>query len=675
MNAYFKPEINSHKSITSWFSSLLLIYFFSIPQAYASDIDGYLSQSLEELMASSIISVSKKKENIKDTSASVYVLTNKQIKRSGYQTLPDLLKMVPGIQVSMIDANTWVISARGFNDLYAYKLLVLQDGRTLYNPVFSGVYWDAQVLPVDEIDRIEVIRGPGSVIWGANAVNGVINIITNKPDHTLGSKITATVAKNAHDELYLKHGFKVNDSVFARVYLNAKEHDSNVLNGSDENAFDNGESLQAGFHLGKHSGLDDWGIHADLYELKQNQMSTGLTSPFSPAQSTLYEQITGSGWSLLSHWQRGSQTEAGERFDKFQFFIDHHKREELVLEQEYTTLDLEYVARHPLNQQNELTYGIGYRHIWDEYKNTFRVSLTPDKSDYFIANAFIQDELILTPELLLTFGAKLEKQEHYNAELSPSLRFNWKNTDKSSIWGAVSRAIHMPGRFERSGSITSALVPLGLALEPISISGMEGMEPEELISYEAGFRLDVNERLSIDTAVFYNKYDNLLSYETNGFKTVFDNNIQATSYGSEISTIWKPNEWWQLQLGYSYINIDAEPSPNSTDTISKAFLEGNTAQSQFKLSSWMDITNNLSLNITAQHLTERKQTQPNSQEKRIAANTHLNANFTWQIDRDLKLSLVGQNLLGHRTLEHLGPSYLSAVDIERSIYAKLDFSF
>lgn len=646
--------------------------------AQGESVDDYLNQSLETLLETSVTSVSKKKEEIKDTSASVYVVSQEQIQRSGFQTLPDVLSMVPGVQVSRIDSNTWVISARGFDDIFANKLLVLQDGRTLYSPVYSGVYWDTQTLPLEEIERIEVIRGPGSVIWGANAVNGVVNIITKKADATQGTKLQASVAYQARDELYIRHGFAPDESTQARIYLGVTQHDSHELNDSTQSAFDSGDAFQTGFRIDKSLDRYNWTLQGEYHEANQNQLIDGLVTPFSHISALQQDQVDASGWSLLSLWEHYGNTVDGNTSSSFQFYIDHQERKELVLEQEYTTFDVEFINRQPLGSQHELTWGLGYRHIWDEYRNSFRVSVNPDTAHYYTFNAFVQDSYSVSSHLNLTFGSKLEAYKHYDAEISPSIRMHWDDGEASSVWGGISRAVHIPGRFERDGNITAALVPVSFTppvLETVTVNGSNSLKPEYLIAYEAGYRSTFNERLSLDAAFFYHDYDQLVSYEISGFNTTFDSRMEAYSYGTELAVNWRSKEWWQLMFGYSYIEVNASPHQASTDTVSASFIEGNTGQSQFKLASWMDLSNDLSFDVLASYRSALEKTQPNTKDTKVKSQTSLNARLSWQVNNNFEVSLIGQNLLNKETLQHTGSSFIPSAEIGRSFFAEVELSF
>lgn len=645
-------------------------------------VEDYLSLSLENLLDTTVSSVSKKQEDIHNAAAAVYVISSEQIRRSGFQKLPDVLSMVPGLQVARVDANTWVISARGFNDVAANKLLVLQDGRTLYNPVYSGVYWDAQNYPLQDIERIEVIRGPGAVFWGSNAVNGVINIITKQAKDTQSVKLSTSVAENAHDEVSFRYGFPLDGDGQARIYLNATHNDSNDLSNSSQDAHDGGQTLQAGFRLDSQFAAYDWTLQGDIYDNKHDQLISGLASLSSPVQVTQADRIDANGWNLLSRWEHNYSNQHGEAHSRLQTYVDYNKRDEDVLNLEYRTLDVDWLNRQYLTPKHELSWGAGYRHIWDKYENSFRISVLPTKSNYYIVNAFIQDQISLTPDLHLSIGTKVEKHKQYSAEFQPSARLHWSLSDTQSFWAAISRAVRMPSRFERSGHITSALIPIPVApppappiLMPVTIQGSEAFEPEKVTTYEAGYRTQLGEHLSIDAALFYNDYDQLISYETTGFNTTFGNKLEGRSYGGELSAVWRAKEWWQLALGYGYVELDTSPQSDSLDTVSAAVIEGNSARSQLTLSSWMDLTNNWSLDLFARYISDIKQSQPYTDNSGVDGYTTLNAHLSWQVNKDVNLSFTGQNLLDRKRLEYVGPSYMPPTDIERAFYCKLEVSF
>lgn len=654
-------------------------------QANALNNDSILDLSLEDLLTTTITSVSKKKQNIKNTAASVYVISNEQIRRSGYTTVPDLLRMVPGLQVAQIDGNSWAISSRGFNGLLANKLLVMLDNRTLYNPVYSGTYWDVQDLVLNDIDRIEVIRGPGASVWGANAVNGVINIVSKTTQATQGNFLSALAGNNGQkSSVSLRSGFKLNDSITGRVYLKKSESDSNKLANVDADANDDGESLYTGFRFdGQATKNDRWSVHGDFYDVSQDQINIGLISPFSPAQIASDDRIEATGWNIMTNWQHQHPKNHGEAgFSSLQFFYDKNKRDELVLELEYSTLDIEFLNRFMLFPAHEITWGLGYRHIWDEYENTFRVSLSPDKLDYWISNTFIQDQIALTPELQLTFGAKLELRKRNKTEFQPSIRFHWTIDEFSSFWASLSRAVRTPSRFENNGKITAALIPVGppppapTQLMPITIEGSPSYRSEELTALEAGYRNQITDVISIDISLFHNEFHNGLSYESNGFGvTTFDNLIEGDALGMELSSVWRLKEWWQLSLGYSAIQLNVEPKASSQDQFSKGVYEGNAPTSQVYISSSMNLINNWELDVSLQYVGQLDKTQPSNKSTRVASYTNIDAKLSWKPQKNIRLSVVGRNLLDNRHLEYIGQSYLPVVEISRSMYAQVEILF
>ncbi|MGB0466126.1 MAG: TonB-dependent receptor plug domain-containing protein [Pontibacterium sp.] len=664
--------------------SVCLTGYITPVAAEERELDDYLALSLENLMNTTVSSVTKKKQTLKNTAAAVYVISDEQIRRSGYQTVPDLLRMVPGLQVAKIDGNNWAVSARGFNGQVANKLLVLQDGRTLYNPVYSGVYWDAQDLILDDIERIEIIRGPGASVWGVNAVNGVINIISKDSSQTQGTYVKAGAGSGDKNKVMaLRHGFEWNARTTGRTYLKYSESDSHNLAESGADANDDGKKFHGGFRLdGEVDAKNSWTLQGDYYDIKENQIYTGLLPPLYRVTGNQNDEINGSGWNLLGRGQHSYTDRYGyEALISFQVFYDHNQRDELVLGLEYDTFDVEFMNRQRIFTSHELTWGLGYRHIRDEYHNSFYVSLNPDSLDYSIANAFVQDQIELNTDMHLTVGAKLESHELYATELQPSIRFHWSLDTDSSFWAAVSRAVRTPSRFERGGTVTAAMIPVPQKppapplWRPLTIGGDDSFNNETLIAYEAGYRIALSDRFSVDLALFYNDFDQLQTLESTGMNSTFQNRLEGTAYGLELSNIWRAKEWWQLSFTYSYITLSMNTKENSTDTLSGPVLEGSAPQSEFYISSWMDLKNQWALDLSVHYVGALDKTRINSQDSAVNRYINTNVRLTRKLANNISVSLIGNDLLGAGHLEYYGQSQVPAVENGRSVFLQIEATF
>ncbi len=397
-----------------------------------------LSLSLEELMSVKVTSVSKKSQSILHAAAAVHVITADEIRRSGMTTIPELLRMVPGIQVSQIDSHTWGVSSRGFHtNGKTNKLLVLMDGRSVYTPVYSGVYWDVQHTPLEDIERIEVIRGPGGTLWGANAVNGVVNIITKSSRNTKGSFVTVRGGDH-QNEVTVRAGKQVTKNGTGRFYLNHRDNDGFTLsNGGDKN--DQWDSSQIGFRtdwdLGDQKTLT---VQGDLYRMDQQDGTTAGKNE---------------GSNLLVRFK---QQYAQDASWELQGFHDIAERKDAALSHlRVETIDVEYQHQLRVNPANELTFGGGYRKIKDGISGVSSVSFDPSSFDQEVLNAFIQNEITLEKDLKLTLGSKFERNDFTGTEIQPNARLLWEMDSTQTLWGAISRAVRTPSRSNRDLIVTA----------------------------------------------------------------------------------------------------------------------------------------------------------------------------------------------------------------------------
>lgn len=670
--------------LSTLFSSILLG-----TSAQASEsVEDYLELDLEDLLSMEVTSVSKKKQQLNETAAAIFVITQEDIRRSGVTSIPEALRLAPGIQVAKIDANKWAISCRGFNTQFVNKLLVLIDGRSVYSPTYSGVYWDAQDTLLEDIDRIEVIRGPGATMWGANAVNGVINIITKQVTDTQGGLLIAGAGNEEKVIAGLRYGAELNENTHGRVYLKFNERDSSYAPGLDDEAGDDWKSLRGGFRIDSQTSVSDrWTVQGDIYDANENQTLNLWKDPSDPDNggfapyflaANMPDEIESSGWNLLTRWDRQISNDSNTTL---QLYYDHTKRAESFLEQEQDTLDIDFQHQLNLIGNHDLVWGLGYRHIEDNFSNTYNVSFLPDSSSFDLFSVFLQDEIELLPDRLrLTLGAKFEQNDFTGFEIQPSARLVWMPTERSTLWGSVSRAIRTPSRLETSSRIVSRIIPLPPTYTPTAINtvGNEDFSSEKLLAYEVGYRIQPRENASIDLAVFYNDYDNLQTFERSSSvptDIVFDNKLSAHSYGLELVVDWLPAEWWRLQTNYSYLQISAQLDGDSNDPVGVLnIVEDSSPQHQVSLRSMMDLSHRVSLDLWVHYVDELKRTSYSIVQP-VSDYTSLNARVAWKPLENLELSLVGHNLLDNHHEEFVGENLLIQTEVERSIYGKIRWNF
>jgi iron complex outermembrane receptor protein len=431
--AFSGNSIRNHILILSAQAVLALQVINPAPSTAADGDNRYLDMGLAQLMQITVTSVAKKPQTLADTAAAVFVISQEDIRRSGVTSIPEALAMAPGLQVARISASKWSIAARGFGGYTSNKLLVLIDGRSVYIPAYSGTFWDMQNTMLEDIDRIEVIRGPGGTLWGANAVNGVINIITRKSQETLGSLVRTGFGNEEKVTAGARYGGTIGESAFGRLYVTGNDRGSNVLAGSGEDAYDSWDTLQAGFRTdGIVGSQNEWTFQGDVFDNDGDQ----IVSPFwldGPPYLTIdHGDYTASGGNLTGSWRH--------RFDggdvpTFKSYFDENNRTESYYAQDFTTLDFDLQFETAVGDRNNLTLGTGFRHVDGEFERTFQVWIPDQSSELY--SAFLQDEInLLRDRLWLTVGSKFEHNDFTGDEWQSSARMLWKPGVDHSVWAA-----------------------------------------------------------------------------------------------------------------------------------------------------------------------------------------------------------------------------------------------
>ncbi|MBQ0727901.1 MAG: TonB-dependent receptor [Thalassolituus oleivorans] len=687
----------------------LLILISVMAEATENDtasLDSYLDMNIEELLSMEVTSVSKKKQRLSESAAAIFVITHDDIRRSGVTSIPEALRLAPGIQVAKIDNAKWAISSRGFNTQFVNKLLVLIDGRSVYTQSYSGVYWEDQDTLLEDVDRIEVIRGPGATLWGANAVNGVINIITKAASETQGSLVQVSGGNEERVIAQLRHGIRINDDVTARTYLKYADRDSSYAPDIDASANDDWQARRAGFRVDGGIKNDTWTVQGDVYSnLLSQTLDNIYLDPSNPANNppdpvTPYrlfntkDSINASGHNVLGrvNHQINSNSHAS-----LQVYFDHTKRSEYILEQEKDTFDFDFQHRYSGFNRHDIVWGLGYRRIDDHYINSDIVTFndSTEKTSSLIS-AFIQDEIALSEEnLRLTIGSKFERTDFTGVEIQPSVKLLWIPAPGTTLWGSVSRAARTPSAMEQRGSISTGLLLLP-GVDPISFSNdADGnFESEYLTAYELGFRIQPTETTSLDISAFYNDYSNAASYEYNTYQivpnpydpaadplvipsqTVFDNKMDVASKGVELVADWRVVSGWRLQSTYSYLTVDTQRDADSTDVFSRVPLEGGSPEHQATLRSIHDIKESMTFDLWMQYVSSLDSTTLSAtRDDSIGEYTSVNARFAWLPKKNIELSLVGRNLFDNRHPEFVGEYYILRSEVERSLYAQVKVEF
>ncbi len=661
--------------------------------------DALFDMSLSELLTLQVTTASKKAEPLSQTAAAVFVITQEDLRRSGVTTVPEALRMAPGVQVARIDANKWAISARGFNGRFANKLLVMIDGRSVYTPLFSGVYWDSQSPMLEDIERIEVIRGPGATLWGANAVNGVINIITKSSADTQGGLLTASAGTEERAAGALRWGGTVGEIGHYRVYGLGYDRDGTLDAAAHSDNADDWNGVKSGFRADlTPTGRDEVALTGNLYRGRNGESVYDLSNLSAP--STIVDKTTEvTNVDLLGQWTRHlSDT------DDFTFksYYDHTERDWARIGEDRDTFDSELEYRTQQFARQDLIAGIGYRYTSDRLANTELVALLPDADTLNLFSAFVQDDIRLVPErLTLTLGSKLEHNDITGFEVQPNARLLWTPTKTQSIWASVARAVRTPGRGELDAVVRRGVLAAGTELNPSSVPvevvvyGNSYLESESLIAYETGYKWQVDRSLSLDLSVFYNDYQSLrsatlgdLSCNPTGTypyclfssssslislvkQGELGNESSGHSTGAELAADWHPRPNWRLQGAYSYLDAEiAETSVNRSVDDPRS-----SPANQLSLRSWFNPRADVDLDLWLRY-TDESQVESLLGTVTIDPYWELDARLAWRPTPKLELALVGQNLLNDAHVEgysELGDIPLTS--LERSVYFKMSLSF
>lgn len=598
---------------------------------------GLASLSLEQLGDVVVTSASRREESLAAAAASIFVITAEDIRRSGAHSLPELLRLAPNLDVARAGTNQYAISARGFNSLYANRMLVLIDGRTVYSPLLSGVLWDETDLALQDIERIEVLSGPGATLWGANAVNGVINIITRPSSDTQGLLIGAAVG-NLERHAVARHGGTAGETGSYRLYARAAERDP-TRGDAGSAPTDGSESTLIGFRADWQGGRDGLTVQGDAYDSTTDQQ---------PAP----RRMTGNN--LLARWTH--RLPSGSHYH-FQAYHDHRERRQPEASAEFhdrlETYDVEfqYAFRH--GTAHRIVWGVGHRSTRDRSRAGSTSSFVPAERMLRWSTAFLQDEIALRPNLALTFGAKIETNSYTAAEILPSLRLGWRPAPDHLLWGALSRAVRAPSRVDRDY--------FSPALEPV-IRGGPAFVSEISKVAELGYRARLSPSLTLSATAFHHDHDRLRSVEPGpeGGR-VFANGLEGHTTGIEGWARVQVLPHWRLIGGGTRLDQSLRVGPGANELIGVRAL-GNDAGHWWSIRSLLDLTSHVGLDTTVRRVGARP-------DPAVPAYTAVDLRLGWQASRHVNLSLVVRNLLdpGH-------PEWRTArgwVEQQRSVFLRL----
>lgn len=627
-----------------------------------------MAMSLEELMNIEVFSVSRRQEKLSHSPSAIQVITADQIRRSGATSIPEALRLAPNLQVAQQNSREWIITARGFSSDVGNKLLVLIDGRTVYTPLFSGVFWDRQNYLLEDIERIEVISGPGGTVWGANAVNGVINIITRSAHETQGTYLEAAAGTQLKQQAGARYGGQLNEQTGYRVYGQYANRDDETLSDGSP-AHDDWRMMQSGFRVDSNVDASNTvTVQGDYYRLRESQLQL--------------DDVETSGGNLLGRWSHQIN-----RTDKtiVQLYYD---QTELKLPVATTiingiplappgefgdtleTMDLDFQHQFSLAERHTIVWGLGYRYTRDDVDNTGGLAFYPDFLEQELLSAFLQDEIALIRNTLyFTVGTKVEKNDYTGVEWEPGIRLQWRLSERHQIWSAISRAVRMPSRIDREIS-----QPYREALLVVLQGGPE-FESEKVDAYELGYRGQLSDKAALSVTLFYNEYENLRS---TGFTPVtiapffFENNLEGETRGVEMSLDMELASWWRIRMGYNYLHEDISVKPGRFD-LNNALNETADPENQFMLRAAFDIAQNVELDFGYRWV-DRLPYNNVGTVVYVPQYDELDIRIGWTPIDNLELSLAGQNLLQdhHQEFGIPGPQQQ---EVGRNVYAKVQWRY
>ena len=601
--------------------------------------------SLEQLMNIEVTSVSKHPERLKNAASAIQVITREDILNSGAKTLPEALRLASNLQVAQVNSSQWAISARGFDNVLANKLLVLIDGRTVYTPLYAGVFWDVQNVMLEDVDRIEVISGPGGTLWGANAVNGVINIITKNSKETKGLFIQGASGTNLPGLGSLQYGGQVNDKLSYRVYGTGFKL-GNTLDTNGIKVKDAWPMMQGGFRIDwDASGRDKVTLQANGYHAKPNPDAGD-------------NAVIAKGDNIVVRW---NQTTSAKSDFQLQAYYDHTFRDfGNGFTEDLKTWDAEWHNRYQLRQRHELSYGINFRAMDHKVTNLELFAFLPAQKTLFLYSLFLQDEIALVKERLhFTIGTKLEHNSYTGFENQPNVRLTWTAASNQTIWAAVSRAVRTPARIDRD-------FYLFLAPSVPFISGSDSFVSEKMTAYELGWRSQPLKTFSFSLSAFYNVYDDIRSAKPGPpplyIPITFANGVKGQTYGFELAATSQVTSWWNLKGGYTFLNKDLSVKSGSKDS-NNGSAESDDPANQFQIQSDISLPGHIKLGTVIRYVDKLPKPY-------VPDYFGLDMRIAWQVGKKLELSVTGQNLLYKHHPEFV-PSSPSPRQIERSVYGQI----
>ena len=593
--------------------------------------------SIEELFNVEVTTVSTKPEPLSSTPAAVKVVTGDDIRRMGALSIPEALRYIPGVEVARVDNRQYAITARGFNGTVANKLLVLIDGRSVYTPLFSGVFWDAQDVFLEDVEQIEVIRGPGATVWGANAVNGVINVISKRAADTQGLLVTGAAGNVERGFGGIRYGGALGSRSFFRIYGKTLDRDASLRPNGQE-AGDDFRMTQGGFRFdGALGASSDLSVQGDLYGGSADQPAT--------------DDMKTGGRNVMTRWTHRLAERSDVHVD---VYYDHTLREmPRTFRETLDTYDVSLRHRLPWGARHDVVWGLGYRLTQDVVGNSPGFAFLPSHETHYLYSGFVQDEIELGSRLHWTLGSKVERVDYTGVEIEPSTRLAFTPSATRTLWGAVSRAVRAPSRLDRDLYVPST--------PPYLLAGGPGFDSEVLLAYELGYKAHPARNLSAAIATFYNSYDKLRSIR-GGPPFVLANDLHGETYGAEGNATLEAAKGWRLSGGYTFLRMILR-SDTDTSTVKQA---GDSPRHQWFARSSLTLPHGIEVDAAVRYAGELRN-------QKVPSYLATDARLGWRPVAPLEISAAGQNLFDSRHPEFGTPA--TRKEVARSLYGKATWTF
>ena len=634
--------------------------------------------SLEQLGNIEVTTASKEPVEVWQTPAAIYVITQDDIQRSGARSIPEVLRLAPGVEVARIDGNKWSIGIRGFGSRLSRSVLVLIDGRTVYTTLFAGTYWEVQNVMIEDIDRIEVIRGPGGTIWGPNAVDGVINIITKSSKDTQGTLVSTGGGNEEQGFFDARYGgSNAAKNLDYRVYgMGFNRSPEYHPDGQD---FDGWRNVQGGFRMDwAKTDRDAYTLQGDIYDESAGESvnPTMYTPPYSEIVDAAADL---SGGNIMGRWKRI----LGDGDDvQVQAYYDRTNRHEPNLEDLRDTFDVDYLQRHRLRGRQQLSWGLGVRIVRaNDPEVVSGLTFVPSKRVDQLYTGFVQDEIgLVANRLTLTVGSKVLRTNYTDLAFEPTARLLWTPTATQSFWMAFTHAVRTPSDSEREFNLLGLVSAAGPLPYLARFNANPDFAPEQLNGSEVGYRRLVGKKVYVDIASFYNHYHDLFSEDITGSPFIetspppthlllpaqFGNDLLGDTKGVEIAPEWQATSFWRLRGSYSFLHMSLEAAPNSFEVGTAPIIEGSSPQHQVAVQSYLDFSKNLSFDIEYRYVSSLPA-------EVVPAYSTADVHFAWQVNPHVRFSIVGDNLLQPFHAEANGdPTGL--VFIKRSGYGEITWT-